>query len=153
MKNLLIDTSVWLSIFDEKDPNHHNSYRFYMYHKEICKIYISPLTHFEYESWKSRIYRRKNMKKEPLREWYIDNWNIIKYNITHKLSEDSYKLDLFNKFTKLKWADLIHACIAKTEDLILVTNDNDFLEIKDNLYIIFPKDFELTKEMFNSIKS
>lgn len=150
-KKILIHTSVWLSIWDLDDVNHNKSYWFYQYWKDKAIICFSPLTFFEYQAWKSSIYRKKNLKENPLREWYIIDENTLIFDINNSLVEKSFELELFNKFNKLKWADLIHACIAKTNNLILATNDYDFKSIESDLEIIFVKNYEITDEMFSKI--
>ena len=43
------------------------------------------------------------------------------------------ELELYDRFSCLKGADLLYACIARVEDNLLVTHDSDFDPYSDEL--------------------
>ena len=51
-----------------------------------------------------------------------------------------WDLDLYNIFLSLKGADLLYACIAKVEEIPLVTHDGDFDQYEGTIQIIRPRD-------------
>jgi hypothetical protein len=51
-----------------------------------------------------------------------------------------YDLGLYDKFSTLRGADLLYACIARVENIPLVTHDSDFSPYSKELELIKPRD-------------
>lgn len=80
------------------------------------------------------------------------------YNVSQEFLLKVYELNLYDKFSTLKGADLLYACIAKVENIPLVTHDNDFEPYSGEVTLIRPRDLmrekgTVTIESENSIYS
>jgi len=142
MQKYLFDTNIWISIWDITDPFHQEMYDFYQYYKvNDRKIVIPTMVYFEFQATKSAVYKRKSILQSPLRDWYVDDGDVIKFEISTEFTNKAKEQELFDKFHMLRGADLVVACVAKVEDAILVSNDKAFqalageLEVYDSEFI------------------
>lgn len=125
------DASALVAALNSRDANHTECYSFWRNHEDA--VYIFPaLAWFEFQATQSRALREG---KKALRELYIlDEKNRI-VDVNTELVRASAKAGLHERFSKLRGADLIYACIAALEEAPLVTVDNHFANI-DGLDII-----------------
>lgn len=69
---------------------------------------------------------------------YYENTEL--YHVTKKFLAKVYNLGLYDKFSTLRGADLLYACIARVENIPLVTHDSDFDPYRKELTLIKPRD-------------
>jgi hypothetical protein len=62
------------------------------------------------------------------------------YHVTKKFLAKVYRFGLYDKFRSLRGADLLYACIARVEDIPLVTHDKDFDPYQEEITLIRPRD-------------
>ena len=94
---------------------------------------IPAIAYFEYQAAQSRL---RKEGEGAYRELYIPNWEV--YDISLALIRKAAELDLMNLFEKLRGADLIYACIAKIEQIPLVTCDRHFGQYAGEIQVINP---------------
>lgn len=94
---------------------------------------MPTIAYFEYQAAQSRL---KREGKKAYRELYIPN--LETYDISMSMIRRTAELDLENLFEKLRGADLIYACIAKIEELPLVTCDPHFEKYRHEIEVINP---------------
>ena len=94
---------------------------------------MPTIAYFEYQAAQSRL---KREGEKAYRELYIPN--LETYEISMSMIRRTAELDLANLFEKLRGADLIYACIAKIEELPLVTCDPHFEEYRHEIEVINP---------------
>jgi hypothetical protein len=70
----------------------------------------------------------------------IPNENTELYQVTKKFLAKVHELGLYDKFSALRGADLLYACIARVENIPLVTHDSDFDPYSKELTLIKPCD-------------
>jgi hypothetical protein len=69
---------------------------------------------------------------------YYENTEL--YEVTKEFLAKVYKLSLYDVFSTLRGADLLYACIARVENIPLVTHDSDFDPYNNELTLIRPRD-------------
>ncbi|MCK4635827.1 MAG: PIN domain-containing protein [Candidatus Moranbacteria bacterium] len=119
---------ILISGVNSDDANHLACYSFYENNKENSIFYIPSIAYFEFQATQSR-----NRKK--YKELYMES--VRKYDITYDLIKKCDNLDLFNKFNRLRGADLVYACISKIENMPLATNDKDFKSVESDISVIW----------------
>ena len=128
----LIDASFLISTIRTIDTNHWACYQYFRNNEE--SIWIVPtIAYFEYQAAQSRL---KREGKGAYRDIYIPNYEI--YEISEALARTTAELDLPNIFSSLRGADLIYACIARIEQIPLVTCDSDFEKYGHEISVINP---------------
>lgn len=127
-KKILLDANVLISIVNSRDPNHIPCYSFYQNNKESHIFYVPSIAYFEFQATQSRNGR-------SYREIYMEN--VKKYDVGYDLIKQCWNCDLFNKFPKLRGADLVYACISKIKNIPLATNDNDFKSAESEISVIW----------------
>lgn len=115
MKRLLVDASFLISAIRSCDTNHVACYSFFRNHEDDTKWIVPTIAYFEYQAAQSRL-RREG--KRAYRDLYIPNVEVLE--ISTDLMRKTAELDLANIFDNLRGADLIYACIAKTEGIPIV---------------------------------
>ena len=120
------DASALIATVNSRDPNHIECYSFWEDNKEATFLFPA-IAWFEFQATQSRALREG---KKALRELYIlDEKNRV-VDIDNQLVGDVAKAGLHERFSKLRGADLIYACIAALEDAPLVTVDKHFARIE-----------------------
>lgn len=137
---LVLDASVLTSIVNSDDVFHQPCYQFFREHHDAdTAIWVIPgLIMFEYQATQSRRYRELHPNKKVFRHapLYVDKCEL--YDITKEFLWKVDELSLYDLFGHLKGADLMYACIAKIENIPLVTHDKQFLQYKTELQLISP---------------
>ena len=132
MKQFITDASFLISAIHSNDSNHDACYTFYK-ENEDSEWIIPALAYFEYQATQSRLEREG---RKAYRELYIPNPKI--YPITHELIKKVAELELSLVFGGLRGADLIYACIAKIEEVPLITCDFHFTNYQTEIALINP---------------
>lgn len=141
-KRYVLDTSVLVSIVNSDDAEHFSCYSFFRnLHDEDKAIWVVPgVIFFEFQATQSRLYRERRPGHPVFRNAPLFYTNTELYHVTKKFLTRVYDLELYDKFSSLRGADLLYACIAKVENLPLVTHDKGFDRYSDELTIIRPPD-------------
>jgi len=141
-KRYVLDTSVLVSIVNSDDTEHFSCYSFFQnLHNDDRAIWVVPgVIFFEYQATQSRRYRERRPGHPVFRNAPLVYTNTELYHITKKFLKKVYELGLYDIFSSLRGADLLYACIARVENLPLVTHDNDFDRYSKELKIIRPPD-------------
>jgi hypothetical protein len=122
-RRYVLDASVLAGIVNSSDPEHFSCYSFFRnLHDEDAAIWVVPgLIFFEFQAVQSRKNRERQRADPPYRyaPLFLDNTEL--YRVDESFLEKVWEQDLYNRFDKLRGADLLYACIAKVEQLPLVT--------------------------------
>ena len=133
MQRLVTDACFLISAIRSCDPNHNVCYNFFKNHEDSTTWVVPIIAYFEYQATQSRLQREG---KKAYRELYIPNQEI--YNVSLDLVHKTAEQNLANIFSELRGADLVYACIAKIENIPLVTCDNHFNSYIGQISIINP---------------
>ena len=125
---IVIDNSVLYAAVSENDVNHVRAESYIKQHSETTKILLVS-AYFEYQATLSR-------NGFNYRGLHIENVEV--FDLTREFTEKCAAQKMFDKFTKLRGADLIYACVAKMLDAPLVTLDKDFDAYRDQITILTP---------------
>lgn len=136
----IVDACVWLGYLNKVDPHHQKCKEFFddvdkrNKNGESVTIVIPAHSMVEVHLNIRRRCRESNWKGIPS---FLAKGPRI-YHIDDKFINHIQKLDLYNKFDKLRPADAIYAMIAYIEKIPLVTLDEkDFNKVKDLIEIKF----------------
>ena len=137
-----LDASVLTSIVNSDDAEHFSCYSFFRnLHDEDAAIGVVPgLIFFEFQAAQSRRYKERRPGKPVYREAPLFVTNTEIYEVTQPFLICVNELDLYNRFNHLKGADLLYACIAKVENIPLVTHDSNFDKYAKDIEIIKPRE-------------
>jgi predicted nucleic acid-binding protein len=135
LKRLIPDSSFIVSVVNSKDALHGPCYSYWKNSEDKVLWIIPDLVFFEFQAAQSRRYQGKD---EPYRELSLHRGNSRRFRITNKLLGTMWDMKLYDVFSGLKGADLLFACIAKAENLPLITCDNHFEKYADVIEIINP---------------
>lgn len=113
----VVDASVLMGAVNSADVNHVACYSFFKNHEDDTFV-IPTLAYFEFQAAQSRM-RREG--RTAIRKLYIPN--VKTYEMTQATIRRASELELPDKLSALRGADLVYACIAAIEGLPLVTND------------------------------
>jgi predicted nucleic acid-binding protein len=127
----VIDASVLVAAVNTADVNHVACYGFFKNHEDDTFV-IPTLAYFEFQAAQSRI-RREG--RNAIRELYIPNAET--YEITQATLRRASELELPDKLSALRGADLVYACVAALEGLPLVTNDQGFRAIESHVPVVW----------------
>lgn len=138
MRKFVWDTSALLNI---KEPNGSGYSPGHSLMKDFSDgwlpgphLNIFPaIAYFELQASISRKHREGG---KMLREFYILDEHSMVYPIDHELITKSNALTALKNFDRLRGADLIFACIAYLEGADLVTLDNHFQCVADQIGIV-----------------
>jgi predicted nucleic acid-binding protein len=142
----VLDASVLAGIVNSDESEHFSCYSFFRnLHDENKAIWVVPgLVFFEFQAAQSRRYREKN-RKDVFRQAPLFKSNCDLYEITQKFLGKVWDAELYDLFSSLKGADLLYACIAKIENIPLVTHDYGFEKYKHQISLIKPRELYPTK--------
>jgi predicted nucleic acid-binding protein len=98
------------------DVHHNIANQFYERNPDAVWV-ILTLAYFEFQAAQSRSGQR-------YRDVYIRSLEI--FELTLDFTRRCREQQLFERFLKLRGADLVYACIAKVKGFALVTFDRDF---------------------------
>ncbi|MSO70409.1 MAG: type II toxin-antitoxin system VapC family toxin [Alphaproteobacteria bacterium] len=133
MNRYVWDTSALASVVNTNDEHNKASYQFYQEHND--SVYIFPaIAWFEFQAAVSRRNREGHKVQRDL--YVLDGKNIV-FDVDQELIARASERRLFEKFSSLRGADLIFACIAYLEEAALVTNDRAF-ESLNEIQVIVP---------------
>jgi predicted nucleic acid-binding protein len=106
----------------------------------LALLALPGLIFFELQAVRARRKRDKVEDRPPYGRipLYVENSEL--YEVTPAFLKRVWDLDLYNLFLSLKGADLLYACIAKVENIPLVTHDKDFDQYEGTIQIIRPRD-------------
>lgn len=135
MRHLIADSSFIISVVNSKDRFHSPCYSYWKNTEDKVLWIIPDLVFFEFQAAQSRIY---SGKKEPFRNLSLHSGNSKRFRLTNKFWGKIWDMQLYDKFSALKGADLMFACIAKAENLPLVTCDHHFEKYADEIMVINP---------------
>lgn len=138
----VLDASILASIVNSDDVEHSSCYSFFRnLHDDDTAIWVVPsLVFFEYQATQSRRYREKGREDDVYRHapLYVTNCELYEASRSFLLKVD--KMGLYDLFSSLKGADLLYACIAKVENLPLVTHDRHFEKYAQEIELIKPRE-------------
>jgi predicted nucleic acid-binding protein len=139
-KRYALDANVLASIVNSDDSEHFSCYSFFRNLDDDDKAtWIVPgLIFFEFQATQSRRYRERRQPVYRHAPLHYENTEL--YHVTKKFLGKVYELDLYNKFSSLRGQDLLYACIARVENIPLVTHDGDFDPYGEELMLIKPRD-------------
>ena len=132
MRRLTVDASFLTSAIRSCDANHQACYQFFREYEETTWV-IPTIAYFEYQAAQSRLAREG---KGAYRDLYIPNLQI--YELSLDFIRRVALADLPNVFVRLRGADLVYACVAKIENIPLVTCDTDFNPYRAEIEILNP---------------
>jgi predicted nucleic acid-binding protein len=137
-----LDASVLASIVNSDDVEHFSCYSFFRNLNDDDKaLWVVPgLIVFEFQATQSKRYRKRRPRQPVFRHSPLHYENTELYAINRKFLDKVYKLDLYDKFSTLRGADLLYACIARVENIPLVTHDSDFDPYSKEVTLIKPRD-------------
>ena len=138
MKKFVWDTSAIVNI---KEPNDQGYSPGHSLFKDLSDGLIPgpyqnifpAIAPFEIDATVSKMHRKG---KQILREFYLMNEQALIYPIDVALIQKSAPLVELEGFNKLHGADLVYACIAHIEGAFLVTMDNHFQAVADQVQVI-----------------
>jgi predicted nucleic acid-binding protein len=138
----VLDTSVLVSIVNSDDAEHFSCYSFFQnLHNNDKAIWVVPgVIFFEFQATQSKRYRERRPGHPVFRNAPLFYTNTELYHVTKKFLNKVYELGLYDIFSSLRGADLLYACIARVENLPLVTHDKGFNLYNKELTIIRPRD-------------
>lgn len=141
-KRYALDASVLASIVNSDDVEHFSCYLFFRNLNDDDKaLWVVPgLIVFEFQATQSKRYRNRRPGQPVFRHSPLHYENTELYGVTKKFLDKVYKLGLYDKFSTLRGADLLYACIARVENIPLVTHDSDFDPYSKELTLIKPRD-------------
>jgi predicted nucleic acid-binding protein len=125
---IVLDNSVLYAAVSSKDINHQRASSYLKNNSGMTKV-LPALAYFEYQATLSR-------NGFNYRGVYIESVEI--FDITREFAAKCAKQKLFDKFPKLKGADLIYACVAKILDIPLLTLDKDFDPYQNQITVVNP---------------
>lgn len=137
-----LDASVLTSIVNSDDVEHFSCYSFFQnLHDNDKAIWVVPgLIFFEFQAAQSRRYKELHPGQTIFRGAPLFHENTQLYHVTDQFLAQTYELKLYDKFSSLKGADLLYACIAKIEGIPLVTHDKHFDPYGGEITLIRPRD-------------
>jgi predicted nucleic acid-binding protein len=141
-KRYALDANVLVSIVNSSDEQHFSCYSFFRHltdADEACWV-VPGLIFFEFQAAQSRRQRERPITNTIYRHTPLHRENSELYHVTTGFLQRVYELDLYNKFDRLRGADLVYACIAYIENIPLVTHDNNFDPYNGDLALIKPRD-------------
>ena len=138
MKKFVWDTSAIVNI---KEPNNQGYSPGHSLFKDLSDGWIPgpyqnifpAIAPFEIDATVSKMHRKG---KQILREFYLMNEQALIYPIDVALIHKSAPLVELDGFNRLHGADLVYACIAHIEGAFLVTMDNHFQAVADQVQVI-----------------
>ncbi len=141
-----LDTSVLASIVNSDDAEHWSCYSFFQnLHDEDAATWVVPgLIFFEFQATQSRRYRERRPNVAVFRQAPLFYTNTELYHVTKKFLAKVWDLGLYDRFSHLKGADLLYACIARVEGIPLVTHDAQFDRYSDDIRLIKPREIYRT---------
>ena len=98
------------------------------------------LIFFEFQASQSRRYKERRSDAAVFRHAPLFITNTELYHVTEQFLAKVWQLGLYERFSNLKGADLLYACMAHVEDIPLVTHDADFDRYSDELRLIKPRE-------------
>ena len=132
MNSFITDASFLVSAIRSCNVHHVACYSFFHNHETATWV-VPTIAYFEYQDSQSRL---KREGKKAYRELYIPNLEIVE--ISNDLIQKTVDMDLITRFESLRGADLIYACIAKINEMPLVTCDQHFDKYRNEITIINP---------------
>jgi len=138
MKKFVWDTSAILNIKESDSNGYSPGYSLFKDLADGCipgpyKNIFPAIAAFEVNASVSRMHRDG---RNILREFYIVDENSVVYPIDQELIHQCASLVVERGFARLRGADLIFACIANLECAYLVTLDNHFSAVADQIQVI-----------------
>ncbi|MFC1749452.1 type II toxin-antitoxin system VapC family toxin [Pseudomonadota bacterium] len=142
----ILDACVLASIVNSDDAEHFSCYSFFKnLHDEDKAVWVVPgLIFFEFQATQSRRYRELRPDHEVYRSAPLFKTNTELYQVGEEFLNKVWDFGLYNKFSHLRGADLLYACIAYVEKLPLVTHDGHFDRYKGEIEIIKPRELYRT---------
>ena len=141
-KRYALDANVLASIVNSDDAEHFSCYSFFrnLDDDDKARWIVPGLIFFEFQATQSRRYRIRQPRRPAFRRSPLHYENTELYHVTKKFLTKVYELDLYEKFSLLRGADLLYACIARVGNIPLVTHDSDFDPYENDLTLIRPRD-------------
>ena len=128
----LVDSGVLISAIRSLDPHHWQCSSYLRNHSRHHWV-IPATAYFEYQCTQSRLKREAS---EPYRELFLADWEV--YDISFNLMRKAAELDLINLFSTLSGSNLICACIAKIEQMPLVSCNEQLRDYAAHVEVLNP---------------
>ena len=122
MTQYLIDASVLCGYLNTEDSNHDICKEFFQEYPSN-KLFFPILSFFELHASQARRIKEKTFQGLPGNH-RLKNTKFI--DVDRKFFNNCQDKKIFEKFKKLKGADLVYACMAYIGKFTLVTCDSDF---------------------------
>jgi hypothetical protein len=118
-KRYALDASVLASIVNSDDVEHFSCYSFFRNHDDNDEVWwvVPGLVFFEFQATQSTRYRTRLPGEPVFRNAPLHYENAELYHVTKKFLAKVYELDLYERFSRLRGADLLYACIACVEGI------------------------------------
>lgn len=141
-----LDASVLASIVNSDDAEHFSCYSFFRnLNDEDSATWVVPgLIFFEFQATQSRRYREHHPGRPAYRNAPLFDTNTELYHVTESFLRNVWELELYDRFSYLRGADLLYACIGRVEQIPLVTHDGHFDRYRDEIHIIKPRELYRT---------
>jgi predicted nucleic acid-binding protein len=138
----VLDASVMAAVINMDDPYHQGCYTFFqdLHETDRVRWVVPGLIFFELQATRARRKRDGIEDRPPYGRIPLYDENSELYEVTPAFLKSVWDQDLYNVFLSLKGADLLYACIAKVENIPLVTHDTDFDPYEGAIKIIRPRD-------------
>jgi predicted nucleic acid-binding protein len=140
-RRLVLDVSVLAAVVNSDEGEHLPAYSYFKDCNDQTTWVVPGLAFFEFQAAQSRRHRNRRPGHPPFRQapLYYENCEI--YHVTPEFLKRVWELELYDRFSNLKGADLLYACIARVEGIPLVTHDADFNRYASEIEIIRPRDY------------
>jgi predicted nucleic acid-binding protein len=141
-KRYALDASVLAAIVNSDDVEHFSCHSFFrnLADDDKARWVVPRLIFFEFQATQSKRYRMRRPRQPVFRRSPLHDENTELYQVTKKFLAKVHELGLYDKFSALRGADLLYACIARVENIPLVTHDSDFDPYSKELTFIKPCD-------------
>ena len=142
-RRVVLDVSVLAAVVNSDEKEHRPAYSYFKNWNDETIWVVPGLAFFEFQATQSRRHRERAhsplsaaFRHAPL---YYENCKL--YHVTPEFLKRVWELDLYDRFSVLRGADLLYACIARVEGIPLVTHDADFNRCASEIEIINPRDW------------
>jgi predicted nucleic acid-binding protein len=141
-RRYVLDASVLASIVNSNDAEHFSCYSFFrnLHDADKATWVVPSLIFFEFQATQSRRYKKQRPGHSVFRHAPLLYNNTELFHVTKKFLAKVYELGLYDKFSSVRGTDLLYACIAKVENIPLVTHDKDFDPYVKELTLIKPRE-------------
>jgi predicted nucleic acid-binding protein len=140
-RRVVLDVSVLAAVVNSDDTEHLPAYSYFKNCSDQTTWVVPGVAFFEFQATQSRRQRERSSGHPPFRHAPLYYENCELYNVTREFLKRVWEMELYDRFSFLKGADLLYACIARVESIPLVTHDADFNRYAPEISIIKPREY------------